>query len=149
MRSDSDRPIGPDDRIDPANAAAAAPALRWRLMLVWFMRMLAVIWCAKGVLWWTELLGMQGGPSFEDRRLAARAVLVGFSVIDLVAAVGLWLTSVWGGLMWLLSVTTELILSVATPGLVTPGLAAQAMYVVSIVVYLVLTAMAAREEEPD
>jgi hypothetical protein len=38
-----------------------------------------------------------------------------FAVIDQVAAVGLWLTSVWGGVMWLLAIMSHLILGFFFP----------------------------------
>ena len=69
------------------------------------MRLLALLWIVKGLSAWAAILGRRtpGRPTFEARSPAARRRSIYFAVIDLVAAVGLWLASTWGGVMWLLA----------------------------------------------
>ncbi|HEY7384849.1 MAG TPA: DUF6163 family protein, partial [Beijerinckiaceae bacterium] len=83
----------------------AAKADRWNFILVWFMRMLALMWIAKGLGYWAVILGADNAPiQFEARTTGFQATTIYFAIIDLVAAVGLWLTSTWGGVLWLLAV---------------------------------------------
>jgi uncharacterized membrane protein len=138
---------GHDD--EPIDLAARPATPLWRLGLVWFMRLMAIVWLLKGLLWWADILGVTPGVPLEERRLAARAVAVGFAITDLVAAVGLWLTAVWGGLIWLLSVTTTLVLSFVLPTIVPVDAYGYAIQATVIVVYLTLTALAAREDDRD
>ncbi|MET0606281.1 MAG: DUF6163 family protein [Beijerinckiaceae bacterium] len=120
---------------------------RWTLQLTIFMRIVAAVWFIKGVTWWMEIFGFDPAANFEGRRAASKAVAIGFGVIDLVAAVGLWLLSAWGGVMWLLAVTTEIVLTFVVPrvfSVTTPRIAA---LLVLIIAYLALASMAAREND--
>lgn len=115
--------------------------------MAWVMRLIAIAWFAKGIFWWMDILGFNGPAQFEDKRIAAKAVAIGFATLDLVAAVGLWLLSAWGGVMWLLSVTVELVLTFIAPSIYAiEGVRAGAL-IGCIVVFLVLTSLSAREEE--
>ena len=40
-----------------------------------------------------------------------QATTIFFAVIDLVAAIGLWLTAAWGGVVWLIAAGSQLMLS--------------------------------------
>src|SRR3712207_2624902 len=83
----------------------ASRAVRWNFILVWFMRMMALMWIAKGLGYWAVILGADNAPTpFEARSTGFQATTIYFAIIDLVAAVGLWLTSTWGGVLWLLAV---------------------------------------------
>src|ERR671914_1341472 len=100
----------------------ASLAVRWNFILVWFMRMLALMWIAKGLGYWAVILGADNAPTpFEARTTGFQATTIYFAIIDLVAAVGLWLTSTWGGVLWLLAVMSHLILTVFFPHIVTGG----------------------------
>lgn len=92
---------------------------RWRLVLVWLLRLLSVAWMAKGLLAWAVIFGLgePDGPPFEARLLSYQAIVVYFAVIDLVAAVGLWLTSTWGGVLWLLAAISQILLGLFFPRL--------------------------------
>ncbi|KRE17437.1 hypothetical protein ASE63_13375 [Bosea sp. Root381] len=105
-------------RVD--DGASGEPAsTRWRTTLVWLLRILSVLWLAKGLLAWAVIFGIGGlsQPPFEARLLSFQAIVVYFAVIDLVAAVGLWLTSTWGGVLWLLAAISHLLLGFFFPGL--------------------------------
>ncbi len=121
---------------------------RWRLVLVWLLRILSVIWLAKGLLAWAVIFGL-GDPSqppFEGRLLSFQAIIVYFAVIDLVAAVGLWLTSTWGGVLWLLATISQLLLGFFFPRLLpmTPPLIGG--YVALVLAYFVATWLAENEQ---
>jgi len=75
----------------------------WTRRLILFLRTMAFVSMAKGLMHWTLVLGIGDGShsSFEQGAVPWQAATVFFAVIDLVAAVGLWLAAAWGGVVWL------------------------------------------------
>jgi fatty acid desaturase len=103
--------------LDGQAPESKAVATRWRRVLVWFLRLLSLVWIAKGLTQWGVILGLgpEAGPPFEARPLTFQAIIVYFAVFDLVAAVGLWLTATWGGVLWLLAAMSHLLLGFFFP----------------------------------
>ncbi len=149
------RPLGRGDAAAvPASDAAlrgrepdAPRRVRWSRALVWFMRVLALLWIAKGLGFWAVIIGAGHGPRFDGAALGSQAMTVYFAIVDLVAAVGLWLTSAWGGVLWLLAVMSHLILWFFFPDLVPRDPVTAIVYGTLISAYLVVSYLAAREEE--
>ena len=127
-------------------AAAPARHLRWNLILVWFMRAMALLWAVKGLIAWANILGIAGAVPFEMRPQGHQAVTIYFAVMDLVAAVGLWLTSTWGGVLWLLAVMSHLILAVFFPRFVSNGALLIALFIIALMMYLTISWLAAIDE---
>src|SRR6202047_3808962 len=75
----------------------------WTRRLVFFLRIMAVLSVAKGLYHWAQVTGFIGGEeeAFENQPLAWQTATVYFAVIELVAAVGLWLATAWGAVGWL------------------------------------------------
>jgi hypothetical protein len=121
--------------------------VRWTTVLVWFMRILAAIWLFKGLAAWAGILGITlPPPPFEQRQLGYQATTIYFAVLDLVAAVGLWLASTWGGVLWLLAVVSHLILAVFFPRFVPNGALMIGLFILAITAYLVVSWLAANDE---
>src|SRR5262249_56222907 len=81
---------------------------RWNGSLVLFLRGMACLALVKGLYHWSVVCGI-GAPTdagFADYPTPYQAVTVFFAVIDLVAAVGLWLAAPWGAVVWLTSVVS-------------------------------------------
>jgi hypothetical protein len=75
---------------------------RWTGRLVIFLRVMAVLSMAKGLYHWAVVSGVTGPPDgFEYQPTPWQTATVFFAVIDLVAAVGLWLAAAWGAVVWL------------------------------------------------
>lgn len=133
------------DRIE--ERAAAVGALRWGFLLTWFMRLLAILWIIKGLSAWAVILGLWSPiGAFEARSTGYQATIIYFAVIDLVAAVGLWMASTWGGVMWLLAVMSHLILAVFFPRIVSAGVVTMSFFICLIASYLAVSWLSAREE---
>jgi hypothetical protein len=133
------------DRLEERTAAAGV--LRWGFVLTWFMRLLAVLWIIKGLSAWAVILGLWSPVGvFETRSTGYQATIIYFAVIDLVAAVGLWMASTWGGVMWLLAVMSHLILAVFFPRIVSAGVVTMSFFGFLIASYLVVSWRAAKEE---
>lgn len=121
--------------------------LRWNTVLVWFMRALSILWLIKGLAAWSIILGLSSGlVPFEGGSTGYQAGLIYFAVIDLLAAVGLWLTSTWGGVLWLLAVMSHLILAVFFPRFVQNSAILIALFIFGIMLYLTISWLASIEE---
>lgn len=90
---------------------------RWTRLLVLFLRVMAAISMCKGLYHWAQVCGIGFGETlpFESRSIAWQTATVFFAVIDLVAAVGLWLAAAWGAVIWLTSVASMLAVEIFFP----------------------------------
>ncbi len=72
-RGGSDAETG-EDAEDSLDEPSVARSVRWNFILVWFMRMLALIWIAKGLGYWAVILGADSAPTpFEARSTGFQA----------------------------------------------------------------------------
>jgi len=93
---------------DDGGAVHGAGPMRWTTMLVWFMRTMALVWIAEGLFHWSVILGaVPHVTEFTVMPVVREATIIFFAVADLVAAVGLWLASPWGGVLWLVCAICE------------------------------------------
>jgi hypothetical protein len=121
-------------------------ATRWGMLLVVFMRGMALLWLLFGVAQWANILW--SGPIPFDALPMRAAVAIGFfAVADLVAAVGLWLAAPWGGVLWLGTAAGEALATVLMPAYFSGGVLMLTLYVVLIAMYFALTWQAAQERE--
>lgn len=148
--ADSRQPLAatrddPSDRIEE-RPASTAKRLRWNFVLTWFMRILALLWIVKGLSAWATVLGLWLPGGFEGRGTGYQATIIYFAVIDLVAAVGLWMASTWGGVMWLLAVMSHLILAAFFPRIVPSSMVTIGLFLALIAAYLTISWLSAQEE---
>lgn len=103
------------DASTPAAGAGTRGEIDWATVLVWLMRALSVAMILRGIVNWSVLIGVveQNGTAFEDQPLALQVNTVVFSVLDLVAGVGLWIAAPWGGALWLIATMVLVIIDVA------------------------------------
>jgi Family of unknown function (DUF6163) len=122
----------------------------WTRRLVLFLRVMAVISVAKGLYHWAEVTGFIGGEdeAFESQTLAWQASTVYFAVIELVAAVGLWLATPWGAVVWLITVVSMSVIELMFPAIYGGSLVVVAAEALMLAAYLALAWMAARERPP-
>ncbi|GJD50752.1 hypothetical protein OPKNFCMD_3497 [Methylobacterium crusticola] len=140
------RAPGAEDAGDRIERRAPGPETRWDVVLVWLMRVVAVIWMVKGLSAWAEILGARPGSApFEAAPVGRQAVIIYFGVINLLAAVGLWLATAWGGVVWLLAATSAVVLALLTPQLLPMTLPNLAFDGMIIVLYFAVSWLAARE----
>jgi hypothetical protein len=95
--------LDPVRSLEPVHAGeGGAPEQLWTRRLVNFLRAMAVLSMAKGLYHWAIVCGIGGPPEgFEYAPTPWQTATVFFAVIDLVAAVGLWLAAAWGAVVWL------------------------------------------------
>ena len=118
----------------------------WTERLVVFLRVMAVASMVKGLYHWAAVCGFIGeAGGFEAHAQSWQATTVFFSVIDLVAAVGLWLVAPWGAVVWLTSTVTMIMIQLFFDQVYGTDLITVAAGVVAILSYLILSLLAARE----
>src|SRR5579863_4129692 len=122
----------------------------WTRRLVFFLRVMAVVSVAKGLYHWAQVTGFVGGEeeAFENQTMAWQASTIYFAVIELVAAVGLWLATPWGAVVWLITVVSMTVIELMFPAIYGGSLAVVVAEAVMLTAYLVLAWMAARERPP-
>jgi hypothetical protein len=122
----------------------------WTRRLVIFLRIMAVLAVAKGLFHWAQVTGFVGGEddAFENQPMAWQTATVYFAVIELVAAVGLWLATPWGAVVWLTTVVSMAVIELMFPGIYGGSLAVVGGETFLLLAYLALAWMAARERPP-
>jgi hypothetical protein len=122
----------------------------WTRRLVLFLRVMAVLSVIKGLYHWAQVTGFIGGEedAFENQPMAWQAATVYFAVIELVAAVGLWLATPWGAVVWLTTVVSMAVIELMFPGIYGGSLMVVSVEALMLVAYLALAWMAARERPP-
>jgi len=135
--------------LEPVHADGDVPrTMNWGERLVLFLRVMAAVSMVKGLYHWTIVLGIgadaEGG--FENYPTAYQAATAFFAVIDLVAAVGLWLAAPWGAVVWLTSVISWVAVEMIFPQVYGGSMWTVAIEAVFLAVYLWLALQAAREQ---
>lgn len=109
---------------------------RWGLILVIFMRLLAGLWLLQGLLQWS-LFMLPVDAIFDHMSMGRTSALIFFAVIDLLAAVGLWLATPWGGVLWLFAAIVQIFVAISVRHVFTSAWVAADG--VLIVIYFALT----------
>jgi fatty acid desaturase len=114
------RPAAPDDlrTLEPVQEYEGDRSIgQWTRRLVLFLRVMAMISMLKGLYHWAQVVGIGFGETlpFENHSIAWQTATVFFAVIDLVAAVGLWLAAAWGAVIWLTAVASMLAVEIFFP----------------------------------
>ena len=146
-----------DQSRDKAMSAVAMASERiesddnvWTRRLVLFLRIMAVVSVIKGLYHWAQVTGFVGGEedAFENQPMAWQTATVYFAVIELVAAVGLWLATPWGAVVWLTTVVSMAVIELMFPGIYGGSLTVVGVEALMLGAYLALAWMAARERPP-
>jgi hypothetical protein len=138
-------PTRPNDLIEPVNTKAVTGT--WTEYLVLFLRIMAAVSLAKGIYHWAQVcsIGAPPGQSFEMHDIGWQSATVFFAVIDLVAAVGLWLAAAWGAVVWLASVVSMAVIELFFPGIYGGSIFIMLTELGLLAVYLLLAIFSARE----
>jgi uncharacterized membrane protein (DUF2068 family) len=140
---DGDDPYRPIRVGDPGPGGETA---KWGLLLSRFMRIAALFWLLQGLMHWRVLLMAQQSIFDTMPRNGALSVIF-LAVLDLVAGVGLWLATPWGGVLWLLIASAQIFLTLSMPGFFTGGYWLIAVNAALIFIYFTLTFEASRDVE--
>jgi hypothetical protein len=137
----------PAHTLEPVHAdEEQAPVTVWTDRLVMFVRTMAVLSMIKGLYHWAVVcgfLGPEGG--FEIQPVPWQTATVYFAVIDLVAAVGLWLGAAWGAVVWLTAAVSMAAVEVFFPEVYGGRISVIVAEAVLLFGYLFLAVQSARE----
>jgi hypothetical protein len=135
---------------DPMNALdrpdGAAREERWTAWFMLFLRVMAGLSMLKGLFHWALVVGVVSSVNFEARTTAWQAATIYFAVIDLVAAVGLWLAAAWGGVVWLTATISMAAIELFFPQVFGGSLLVVLIEMALLFAYFGLAVAAAREQ---
>ena len=133
--------------LEPVHTDDEARTYLWTERLVLFLRIMAALSLLKGLWHWAEVTGIVDGADggFANRPMPWQSATAFFAVIDLVAAVGLWLAAAWGAVVWLTAVVSMAAVEVLFPQVYGGRLVVVAIQTAMLFAYLGLAVMAARE----
>lgn len=139
-----------DGHGDPAEAMSANASSEespWTRRLILFLRVMAALALIKGLFHWSRVCGIGTGAafSFEMQSLPYQTATVYFAVIELVAAVGLWLATPWGAVVWLTAIVSMAVVELMFPMIYGGGLFIVGFDVVLLAGYFVLAFLSAQE----
>jgi hypothetical protein len=122
----------------------------WTRRLVLFLRIMAVISMMQGLYHWAQVTGFVGteDEAFEVQSTAWQTATIYFAVIELVSAVGLWLATPWGAVVWLTTVVSMAVIELMFPTIYGGNLLIVGLQAAFLAAYLALAWMAARERPP-
>jgi uncharacterized membrane protein (DUF2068 family) len=139
-----------EDGDDPFRAirvgdpGAGSEAAKWGVLLSRFMRIVALFWLLQGLMQWRIVLAAEQSI-FETMPQSAAFAVVFFAVLDLIAGVGLWLATPWGGVLWLLVASAQIFVTFSMPSFFAGGYWLIGVNVVLILIYFALTFEAGRD----
>jgi hypothetical protein len=118
----------------------------WTGKLVLYLRAMACLSMLQGLYHWAEVTGFIGEEGgFEAHVQSWQATTAFFAVIDLVAAVGLWLVAPWGAVVWLTATVSMIVVHIFFDQVYGTSILTVAAGVLMIAAYLTLAVLAARE----
>jgi hypothetical protein len=135
--------------LDPVYSEdSTRPAVPWTQRLVYFLRVMAVLSMIKGLYHWSRVCGIMivPGDEFELHSVAWQTATIFFAVIDLVAAVGLWLAAAWGAVIWLTSVVSMIALDIFFPTVFRSGFLVDLVEFTALGLYLWFALKSAQEQ---
>jgi hypothetical protein len=119
-------------------AGPDAEEARWTFILAVFFRVVSLLWIVEGLAQWRRILAPDAND-FLNLTPAVMSATIFFAVLDLIAAVGLWLIAPWGGVVWLLTLLAQMFVSWVRPSFFFGGAGVRLFDVFLLAVYLYLS----------
>ncbi len=126
---------------------APAPAVnRFPFIMMVYCRSLSVVMILLGLYQWAIIVGLFDGTagSFEDIQAALKIATMYLAVVDLVAAVGLWLLASWGNVIWIAAALSEVVLHIVFRDLIGIDLPLVVFHLATVLAFVVLSILARR-----
>ncbi|MGL4440837.1 MAG: DUF6163 family protein [Bosea sp. (in: a-proteobacteria)] len=131
-------------------AARKQTFVRWALVQTWYLRTLALGWLFFGLIAWSVIIGADvvTARPFEARATTFQAVTIYFAIVDILAAVGLWLLAPWGGVVWLIAAVSRLVIGFVFPAAHSMNAAGAAAIGACILTFMWLSWIVGRKARP-
>jgi hypothetical protein len=133
--------------LEPVQLGRGSERGTWTEYLILFLRVMAAVSLIKGLYHWGQVCGIgeASDQGFAAHSIAWQTATVFFAVLDLVAAVGLWLAAAWGAVVWLTSVVSMAVVEVFFPKVYGGSVAIVLLEMTLLCAYLYLAIASARE----
>jgi hypothetical protein len=112
-------------------------------------RLVSVVLLLFGLREWAVILGVAtsyGGP-FETMEVAWKMATMYLAVIDLVAAVGLWMRVAWGNVLWICAAASQVAFHTIFVNTFGSDYVIIAFHLFALAGYLTLVALARRDQK--
>jgi hypothetical protein len=118
------------------------------LALTIYLRGVAAMLLLLGLRHWIYIAGVFQDPgwSFETMSTPWQAVTIQLAVVDLVAAVGLWMRVAWGNVIWIYVALFEIAMHTVFAETFGLDLLIVAFHVISLLIFVALLVMSKRHE---
>jgi hypothetical protein len=128
-------------------APVAAPRTRLDIILDQYVVALSVVVMLFGLRQWAIILGILQGPGgpFEEMSTPWFVVTVHMAVVNVVAAVGLWLRVAGGKVLWVYSALFEIALHTVRMNTFGPSWLVVAFHTATLAVFFLLTILVWRQ----
>jgi hypothetical protein len=147
----SDKAFDEQRQLAPVHAGADEPSGdTWARRLVIYLRVMGALALVKGLYYWAIICGVDAPTpqGFDSYSMPYQSATVFFAVIDLVAAVGLWLAAPWGAVVWLTSAISLIAVEALFPQIYGGNLWVIMVELSLLAIYLWLALLSAREQAP-
>lgn len=113
-----------------------------------YVRLLAIFMLVAGLSYWSAIIGIRDvdGVAFLDLGMQMQGTIVFFAILDLVTAIGLWLLSSWGTVLWLFRSLAQVVMYSLFSSIFGRSPFEVVFYISAIALYLILLYFAEREE---
>jgi hypothetical protein len=134
--------------IKEKNPAPPPEVNRYPLVLDIYGRSLSVVMLLLGLRQWAIIMGVIAGAGgmFEAMSTPWQIVTMHLAVIDLVAAIGLWMRGPWGNVLWIYAALSEIVFHTVFSGTFGGDLTIVAFHVLTISAFLAIVFLARRAE---
>ena len=134
----------------PVASAVPQPAgHRYEVLLGYYVIALSVVMMLFGLGQWAIILGIfpGGGGTFEAMTVEWKIVTMHMAVVDLVAAVGLWMRVPWGAVVWVYAAMSEIVFHTVFIGKFGADWPMVSFHLVTLLVFIALTILVRRHAQ--
>ena len=124
---------------------------RYPLAFEVYSRVLSGLMMLLGLRQWAVIMGIMAsaGGMFEAMSTPWQVATMHLAVVDLVAAVGLWMRVSWGNVIWIYAALSEIALHTVFIGAFGSDLAVVAFHLVTLAVFAALFYLSRRAEAEE
>ncbi|WP_310620533.1 DUF6163 family protein [Flexibacterium corallicola] len=112
-----------------------------------YLRVLAAVSIASGIYQWSHIIGLSNwdGLFFSQVPIELQSATIFFAVLNLVAAVGLWLLANWGTVIWLFLALSQVVMHTMFAAIYGRQPLEISFFIIAVALYLLLLYLSERE----
>ena len=124
---------------------------RFEVTLDAYLLGLSFVMMVLGLRAWAAIVGLLDGPdaTFLDMSPAWKIALMHMAVVDPIAAVGLWMRSSWGRVVWIYAALAETTMHTVFYAALGPNFLLVLLHLVTLIGFIALYVLASRSDESE